>query len=41
MSEKEIIKEVEKRVKKELEGKIDSNMFGYIHLFEQRKKKKL
>lgn len=38
MNEKEIIKEVESRVKKELEGKVDPSMFGYIHVFEQRKK---
>ena len=38
MNEKEIIEEVENRVKKELEGKINPNMFGYIHIFEQRKK---
>ena len=38
MNDKEIIREVEERVKKELEGKLDSNMFGYIHIFEQRKK---
>lgn len=38
MNKEEIIKEVENRVKKELEGKLDPNMFGYIHVFEQRKK---
>lgn len=39
MTENEIIKEVEKRVKKELEGKVDSDMLGYINIFENRKKK--
>ncbi len=38
MTNEEIIEKVEKRVKKELEGKIDSNMLGYIHIFESRKK---
>ncbi|MBR6033640.1 MAG: hypothetical protein IKP28_02725 [Clostridia bacterium] len=38
MNEKEIIKEVEDRVRKELEEKLNPNMFGYIHIFEQRKK---
>ena len=38
MNEQEIIKEVEERVKKELEGKVDINMLGYIHIFEARKK---
>ena len=39
MNEK-IIEEVENRVKKELEleGMINPDMFGYIHVFEQRKK---
>ena len=38
MTEEEMIKEVEERVRKELEGKIDPDMFGYIHAFEQMKK---
>ena len=38
MTREEIIKEVETRVQKELEGKVDSNMLGYIHIFECRKK---
>ena len=38
MNEEEIIKKVENRVKKELEGKVDYGMLGYIHVFEQRKK---
>lgn len=39
MTENEIIKEVEKRVKKELDGKVDPDMLGYINIFEDRKKK--
>lgn len=38
MSRDEIIKAVEERVKKELEGKVNPDMFGYIHIFEDRKK---
>ena len=38
MNKEEIIKKVDERVKKELEGKVDSNMLGYIHIFEARKK---
>lgn len=38
MSEEEIMKIVDERVKKELEGKYDPDMLGYIHLFEERKK---
>ena len=38
MEQKEIIEKVENRVRKELEGKIDPNKFGYIHFFEERKK---
>lgn len=38
MNKEEIIKKVDERVQKELEGKVDSNMFGYIHIFEARKK---
>lgn len=38
MNEKEIIEEVEKRVKKELEGKVNPSMLGYIHIFEEKKK---
>ncbi len=38
MTEKEIIEKVEQRVKKELEGKIDPDMFGYVNEFEKRKK---
>ncbi len=38
MMNEEIIKEVDERVRKELEGKVDSNMLGYIHIFESRKK---
>lgn len=37
MNEK-LIQEVEKRVKKELEGIVNPDMFGYIHAFESRKK---
>ena len=35
--EEEIIKNVEERVRKELEGKYDPDMLGYIHIFEKRK----
>ena len=38
MVNEEIIKEVEERVKKELEGKYDPGMFGYIHILESRMK---
>lgn len=38
ISRDEIIKAVEERVKKELEGKVNPDMFGYIHIFENRKK---
>lgn len=39
MSDKEeIIKKVEEQVKKELEGKVNPDMFGYINIFENRKK---
>lgn len=38
MTEKEIIAKVEKRVKEELEGKVNQDMFGYINIFENRKK---
>lgn len=38
MTNEEIIKEVEEKVRKELEGIVDSNMLGYIHIFETRKK---
>lgn len=34
----EIINKVEKQVKKELEGKVNPDMFGYINIFENRKK---
>lgn len=33
-----IINEVEERVKRELEGTINSDMFGYINIYEKRKK---
>jgi len=38
MNKMEIVKNVENKVKKELEGKMDSSMLGYIHIFEKRKK---
>ncbi len=38
MMSEQIVKEVDERVRKELEGKVDSNMLGYIHIFESRKK---
>jgi hypothetical protein len=38
MNEEEIMKVVDERVKKELEGIVNPNMLGYIHVFEQRKK---
>ena len=41
MDEKEIIEEVEKKVREELKGKIEPDMLGYIHIFEERKKELL
>ena len=38
---KKIIEEVEKQVEKELEGVCDKREFGYIHVFEKRKKELL
>lgn len=38
MKEEEIIEKVEKIVKDELEGKVSPDMFGYINIFEKRKK---
>ncbi len=38
MTREEIIKQVDEKVKKELDGKISPNMLGYIHIFEKRKK---
>ena len=38
MNYKEIIKEVEEQVEKELEKNYDKRSFGYIHIFEKRKK---
>ena len=38
MKSKEIIDKVEQRVKKELEGKVEPDMFGYAYIFEKRKK---
>lgn len=37
-NKEEIIKQVEERVKKDLEGKVSPDMFGYINIFENRKK---
>lgn len=36
-----IIQEVEEKVRKELEGKVNSDMFGYVNIFEERKKELL
>lgn len=41
MDNQEIIKEVEKQVEKELDGVYDKGEFGYIHVFEKRKKELL
>ena len=41
MYDKKIIEEVEKQVEKELEGVCDKREFGYIHVFEKRKKELL
>lgn len=38
MTREEIIKKVEERVQKELEGKVEPEMLGYVHIFEDRKK---
>lgn len=38
MEKEEILKLVEERVKKELEGHVKNDMLGYIRIFEKRKK---
>lgn len=38
MNKEEIIKEVEEKVKKELEDTLKIDMLGYISVFERRKK---
>lgn len=38
MNREEIIKEVEEKVKKELEDTLKVDMLGYISVFERRKK---